>query len=383
MGKPLSQYLFYHSFKIVFIVCYMAADMFDPTLKKVICGLLLVFSLAFGFIGLVMFSLRPSADHMKYAESTAGRLNDTPACTVFKQRILEAGKGSPSNAATGYQIITAYEEAKKNGCAKSQQALVVGTATPTEKPSSGYLWLLWLVPFAVVAGVLKTPWFKGAFGEMLVRLLAWIFLDKAEYRAIHDVTLPTPEGTTQIDHIFVSAYGVFVVETKNYAGWIFGDENQPSWTQKIFKVAHTFQNPLRQNYKHVKALEEAFGIPFEKIHSVIVFTGGSSFKTPMPDNVTYAGGYISYIKSKTQVLFSLSEVESIFEAIVLGRIKPCLATTRVHVQNLQSRKEMESEVLCPRCGSEMVMRASKKGGNSGGEFWGCSQFPKCRGTRNI
>ena len=115
----------------------------------------------------------------------------------------------------------------------------------------------WLVPLLIIVIFLKTPWFKGLFGEWLVKVSAKYFLDKSIYHAVHNVTLITPDGSTQIDHIFVSQYGVFVVETKNYSGWIFGSENQPMWTQKLFKVTNKFQNPLRQNYKHLKALEAA------------------------------------------------------------------------------------------------------------------------------
>jgi predicted RNA-binding Zn-ribbon protein involved in translation (DUF1610 family) len=253
--------------------------------------------------------------------------------------------------------------------------------SPIFKNLSGAFW--WLIPLSIIAGIIKTPWFKGFFGEMLVRFSARFLLDGKEYRAIHNVTLPTPDGTTQIDHVFVSRYGIFVVETKNYSGWIFGDENQATWTQKMFKVSNKFQNPLRQNYKHLKALEAILGIPLEMFHSVVVFVGGSTFKTPMPPNVTYAGGYIRYIKSKTQPLLSYLEVESIFQSIECGRLTPSLATTREHIRHIQSRNDPEASRLCPRCGNEMVLRKVKNGNRAGSTFWGCSQHPKCRATQNI
>ncbi|QSA99352.1 NERD domain-containing protein [Methylococcus sp. EFPC2] len=247
------------------------------------------------------------------------------------------------------------------------------------------LWhaMKWLIPLAVLAAIIQSPWFKGLVGEWLVRFAAWLRLDKAEYRALHDVTLPTPDGTTQIDHVFVSRYGVFVVETKNYSGWIFGGEQQPTWTQKIYRTTNKFQNPLRQNYKHLKALETLLNVPAATLHSVIVFVGGSTFKTPMPPNVTYAGGYIRYIKSFKEPVFSAAEVDEIVEAISSGRLKPDLATTRDHVRRLKSRNNRDAPRLCPRCGSPMVLREVKKGANAGNSFWGCSQFPKCRAIQNV
>jgi restriction system protein len=241
----------------------------------------------------------------------------------------------------------------------------------------------WVIPLLIVGAVVKTPWFKGVFGEWLVKVLAKFFLDSTEYRPIHNVTLKTPDGTTQIDHVFVSRFGVFVVETKNYSGWIFGGEHQPTWTQKIFKITNKFQNPLRQNYKHVKALEALLNIPSEQIHSVVVFVGGSEFKTPMPPNVTYAGGYISYIKSKNEIVFSLSEVESIITAISTGRMAPSFATNKEHVQNVKRRLDSEAARLCPKCGAEMVLRTTKSGERAGSKFWGCAAFPKCRTVQSI
>lgn len=239
----------------------------------------------------------------------------------------------------------------------------------------------WMFPLLIASVVVKTPWFKGVFGEWLVRLSAKFLLDPKEYRAFHNVTLKTPDGTTQIDHIFVSRFGLFVVETKNYRGWIFGDESQPMWTQKIFKKTSKFQNPLRQNYRHVKALEALLNLPPEKIHSVVVFVGGSEFKTKMPANVTYAGGYISYIKSKTDVFLSLSAVEAVVTAISTGRMAPSLATHREHVQNLHKRLDPEASRACPKCGEKMVLRTTTSANLAGAKFWGCSAFPKCRMTQ--
>lgn len=117
--------------------------------------------------------------------------------------------------------------------------------------------------------------------------MARLMLDKGTYHRVHNVTLPTRDGTTQIDHILVSCFGVFVLETKNMRGWIFGGEKQAQWTQKLYKHTLKFQNPLRQNFKHVKVIEATLQIPPDMIHSVVVFVGGSTFKTDMPSNVTY------------------------------------------------------------------------------------------------
>jgi len=248
----------------------------------------------------------------------------------------------------------------------------------------GALW--YLIPIAILAGIVKSPWFKGVAGEFIVNLSAKLLLDKKKYHLIKNVTLPTEDGSTQIDHIIVSEFGVFVVETKNMKGWIFGSPNQKTWTQKIYKHSSKFQNPLHQNYKHVKTLESLLELNEHQVHSVIVFVGDSTFKTEMPENVTYGGGYARYIKSKKISVLTASQVIEVTNKIEQGRLAPSFKTNREHVKhvkNIVAGKEDSSIPSCPKCGASMVLRETKKGQNVGKKFWGCSKFPKCRGIMNV
>jgi predicted RNA-binding Zn-ribbon protein involved in translation (DUF1610 family) len=241
----------------------------------------------------------------------------------------------------------------------------------------------WLVPIAAAIGILKSRWFKGLVGEALVKLAGKLWLPTDTYHAFHNVTLAVPDGATQIDHIFVSVFGVFVVETKNMKGWIFGSEKQSQWTQKVYKQSYKFQNPLRQNYKHVKALESALDVPVESIRSVVVFAGNSKFKTPMPANVTQAGGYVRYIKSFRDSVLTAPEVQRAVTQIQEGRLQPSRQKHRQHVQQLKTRFDPSTKMKCPKCGSSMVLRTAKKGANAGSQFWGCSAYPKCKTVQNV
>lgn len=241
----------------------------------------------------------------------------------------------------------------------------------------------WFIPIVLVVGFFKSPEGKGYFGELLVRFLSWCMLDKKTYHMIHNVTLPTLDGTTQIDHVLVSQFGIFVIETKNMAGWIFGGENQAQWTQKIYKQTFKFQNPLRQNFKHVKALEVALQIPINVIHSVVTFIGGSTFKTEMPANVTSGMGFITHIKSYREQVFSETQVTKLLKKIEASRLTPTLATNQKHVKNIKSRSDLSAERRCPKCGSLLVLRTAKTGSRSGEQFWGCSAYPKCKIVQNI
>ena len=238
--------------------------------------------------------------------------------------------------------------------------------------------LVWLIPIIVVVSILKSPWGKGQMGELFVRFMLRLRLDKTVYLPLHHVTLATLDGSTQIDHVLVSRFGIFSIETKNMQGWIFGSERQAEWTQKIFKRSFRFQNPLRQNYKHTKALQAALQVPPEAIHSVVVFVGGSTFKTDMPANVTYGGGCVRFILSFTQPVFDTRQVQRLVQQLQTGRLAPTRATHIAHVQQLKERHNPQAERKCPQCGSAMALRTAKSGANAGKQFWGCSTFPKCR-----
>lgn len=193
----------------------------------------------------------------------------------------------------------------------------------------------YVVVILIFLAFLKTPFFKGFMGEVIINITTSLFLDKKKYHLIKNVTLPTDDCTTQIDHIIVSQYGIFVVETKNMKGWIFGSKDKKMWTQTIFKHKTQFQNPLHQNYKHIKTLEKLLDISSEKIFSLIVFVGDATFKTPMPPNVTYPRGYIKFINSQKNTLLSETEVRKTIEMIKSGRLERSLKTHREHVQHVK------------------------------------------------
>ncbi|EGR0130598.1 nuclease, partial [Vibrio vulnificus] len=243
----------------------------------------------------------------------------------------------------------------------------------------GALTQVWyIIPLLIVVSIFKSRWFKGVFGEFLVNKLLSQLPD-SDYTLVRNVTLPTDDGTTQIDHIVVSRFGIFVVETKNMKGWIFGSKSQKQWTQKVYRHSSKFQNPLHQNYKHVKTLESLLAIDCEKLHSVVVFIGDSTFKTDMPENVTYARGCLEYIKKFEQPVFSESEYSQFVDAINEVKLKKGIVTNIKHRQHVKEIVEAKEAIKqCSRCGSEMVVRETKRGENKGKQFWGCSAFPKCR-----
>lgn len=257
-----------------------------------------------------------------------------------------------------------------------------------------FLQLWWLLPIIVVVLFFKSPIGKGIVGEGILNFVISMALDKKKYQLLKNVTLQTEDGTTQIDHIIVSRYGIFVIETKNYKGWIFGDEHSKTWTQSIYGKKHSFQNPLHQNYKHIKTLQKLLNLDADKIFSVVVFVGESTFKTNMPNNVVYPFGLLKFIKSHQTVVFTQREMWRAVEEIEDAQLAKGFKTNREHVQNLKERKdctlerttikrEFKHDLYCPRCGNELIIRTAKRGENIGSKFYGCKSYPRCKYTKNI
>lgn len=252
----------------------------------------------------------------------------------------------------------------------------------------------------VVRWILKSRRFKGKFGEFKVNRILRKRMGGEQYRLIPDVTLPMEDGTTQVDHILVSVFGVFVIETKNMGGGIFGEHGEERWTQKFpWKKGIPFQNPRRQNYKHVHAVRTLCNLEASQVHSVVVFVGSCrlKIKSGMPD-VVYGRDLIGRIKSYTEEVLSLSEVGGVIDKINDVRLSRSMKTDRRHrkhvkdiVRNKQAKagnvgrkSGADSIPLCPKCGSAMVKRQGKKeGAYKGKYFWGCPKFRSagCRGMR--
>ncbi len=222
---------------------------------------------------------------------------------------------------------------------------------------------------------------KGYTGEVKTRLAQTFFLDIGVYHAFYNIIIPGAVGTTQIDHIIVSKYGIFVIETKNHTGWIYGDEKQKQWT-KVYpnKTKFRFPNPLHQNYGHVRNLATALGVPPEKIFSVVCFWGDCKLKTDLPDNVV-KGNPSGYIKSKKQVIFTDEAVAELKAKIKeIEKNTPLFAGLR-HTRELKER--LASTTKCPKCGGNLIERTARTGANAGSTFLGCERYPTCRYTKQI
>lgn len=248
----------------------------------------------------------------------------------------------------------------------------------------------------LLALFLNSAWGKGKLGEFAVKRQL-NKLPETQFTCWHDLTIQLDDGSTQIDHVVIGERGIFVIETKNLSGWIFGSEHQKMWTQKIHKNhSQKFQNPLHQNYRHQKALEALLDIPIEHIHSVIVFTHRATLKTDMPSNVMYSSQVTNHLRQfQASRTLTLQQLTHCVECLNQPTLKANFAQRREHKRHVERIKQQkttapntssattdsvkphtETPPRCKKCGTPMVIRQAKNPEKP--NFWGCANFPKCR-----
>lgn len=235
---------------------------------------------------------------------------------------------------------------------------------------------------------------------------------------LFNVYVPKANGeTSEIDVMMIHKKGIFVFESKNYSGWIFGNETQKMWTQvlpagKGHSHKESFYNPILQNQSHIKHLKTFLGETIE-MKSIIVFSERCTFKNVQVKNDDF------YVIKRNNITHVVNTICNSIQADVLNDNDICKIYDRLypftqvdaaakeqHINNIKKKQHAtgtentskekapipttvspvtsEPDILtCPRCDGKLLLRTAAKGANAGRQFYGCSNFPKCRYIQNI
>jgi len=183
---------------------------------------------------------------------------------------------------------------------------------------------------------------KGKVGEKVVagKLDR---LPKDQYRVLNNVTIPTPKGSSQIDHVVVSVYGIFVIETKNYNGWIYGGENSEYWTQNIYGNKYQLYNPILQNAGHVRALRRVLK-DYEPlpIMPIVAFSSKADIKVKVEEAcVVYWSQIRKVINQFEGKRLTWSQVNAICDTIQATQIEPGRETDKQHLKDIDHSGEKD------------------------------------------
>lgn len=120
----------------------------------------------------------------------------------------------------------------------------------------------------------------GSHGEKLIeKKLKRLIGSGVDGVVLRNVYIPKSRGeTSEIDVLFLTRKGIFVIESKNYSGWIYGDENGSRWTATLPNgTRNQFYNPIRQNQTHIKWLKKLLSTEIP-VYSLIVFSDRCKLK---------------------------------------------------------------------------------------------------------
>jgi len=298
----------------------------------------------------------------------------------------------------------------------------------------------------------------GRYGEYLTyKYLKHMEANGAKF--LFNVYIPKGNGeTTEIDVLMICSKGIFVFESKNYSGWIFGSESQKNWYQTLpsgrgRSHKEHFYNPIMQNRSHIKHLKSLLGEQFP-MRSIIVFSDRCTLKSVQikSNDISVINRYdvapvVSAICNQTTSdilsegnisdlyikLYPFTQVDEIAKAQHIANIhnnikgqsvrptipkytSPVITTLQTEVTNdttgihtdinllcvetvtenaqpplaeLTAQSPVELEPIekqiskCPRCNGNLVLRTATRGANAGNQFYGCSNYPKCKYVQNI
>lgn len=190
-----------------------------------------------------------------------------------------------------------------------------------------------------------------------------------------NIYVPIRGKTSEIDLLMLHEKGIFVFESKNYSGWIFGDLDQLNWTQVLQGgKKNKFYNPIRQNRTHIKALAEYLGKPMSDFTSYIVFSERCTLKE-VPEStedviIVRRPNMLKKLRAQlknSHIKYTHDEIQAMSDSL-----RPL--TGRDDGEKLKHIEDVKTK--CPFCGNELILRKGKYG-----QFWGCSAYPKCKFTR--
>lgn len=247
---------------------------------------------------------------------------------------------------------------------------------------SGLLLLIKAIRLIVYAITGKSG--AGRRGERSLRRRLW-WLPDDKYAVINDLLFTNYKGnTTQIDHVVVSPYGIFVIETKNIRGKIFGGDKADKWCSYGRYRDLEFGNPILQNKAHIDALAERLK-DFSSVQfvSIIAFNSNADLRVQVSDaHVMYISQVRRFIKRQKTPVMTYETAREIYHYIQSINIKD-RTIRRSHTEYAKQSKinierksaEAIKNGLCPKCGGKLVKRQGKYG-----SFYGCSNYPNCKYT---
>lgn len=199
-------------------------------------------------------------------------------------------------------------------------------------------------------------------------------------RTISNVYVENNGNYTEIDVIALTEKGIYVMESKNYKGWIYGRAEDTNWTQ-CFKNGekYKFYNPVKQNEGHINKLSQYLGVDKDKMFSFIIFSDLGTLKSvPAPtSNMCIINRYNLLWVMKSELnrrptIFTRREINELY-AKLLPLTQKTEAEKQQHIDRV---KGYTTGDICPYCQKPLRLINGPYG-----KFYGCTGYPNCKFKR--
>lgn len=224
----------------------------------------------------------------------------------------------------------------------------------------------------------NSTYYKGQEGEKLVESL--IHEIDGYKRTINNIYINDNGKSRQIDHILINQNGIFVIETKNYSGSIYGKETSDKWIKYLGSQKYYFMNPIFQNYAHQKIVSQVIDNEIE-VTSVILFTPKCKLNVIAKQAVVlYTDQFAKYLRNQ-EIKLTNEQIDYYYKTIMDNRItnEEIINNHNSNVQHyIQYKEKLVKEGTCPRCYGKLLVKEGKNG-----NFLACSNYPRCHFTKEI
>ncbi|MDE6411241.1 MAG: NERD domain-containing protein [Clostridia bacterium] len=229
----------------------------------------------------------------------------------------------------------------------------------------------------IVAVKRSTPTGKGDFGENAVAKALGGTVQGKQY-LINDLLFEISGHSCQIDHVFINRNGIWVIETKNYAGTIYGEDSYREWKQVLGdgSTVNPFYNPVKQNKTHIYRLKEYLNADIYLL-SAVVFLDNADI-TNVKSDCTFSINELQTIKERdTGIILSAEQMEYYYQKLLELKTGSTV-TKQEHIENIHEMQYNVQHGICPHCKVRLVLRNGRNG-----KFYGCPNYPKCNFTMNL
>lgn len=212
-----------------------------------------------------------------------------------------------------------------------------------------FLLIAFLFVIGLTAAFLSSPHHRGAVGERRIHRLLVRFEKEGGGKLLSNIYIPKISGgTTEIDLLLIHPKGLFVFESKNYSGWIFGNEAYQNWTQTLPKGRRggvhkeRFYNPILQNASHIRHLMSHVrkSIP---VWSVIVFSDGCELKNITVRSANVCVIHCHHVASAVKQICKETPFDFLTEAEISDLYNKLVTFTNVSKEEKRHHAQMALE----------------------------------------